>query len=278
VTDDQVKIEYRVQTRPTNAAFPLNIEFFVSASSTEPGGSLLGQDSYLASEAPFTKEVTLTGSDLCDRYVSATARDQNFNTSEFSPMPTQLPVELADFRAVPDGKTAVLTWKTLSETGNDRFVIEHQAPAADGYSDVGTVDGAGTTSETTSYRFTTDALDPGTHRFRLRQIDVDGTETVSDPTTTRIALDGALVLTAPAPHPVRDRLTVKVGVRDAGQAARIVLYDLLGRPVATVYEGTPRAGELTTVETALPPLPSGRYFLRLEAGSRTAVQSLTIVR
>ena len=39
-----------------------------------------------------------------------------------------LPVELADFRAMPDGASTVLTWRTLSETGNDRFEIEHAAP------------------------------------------------------------------------------------------------------------------------------------------------------
>jgi hypothetical protein len=77
---------------------------------------------------------------------------------------------------------------------------------------------------------------------------------------------------------VRDRLTVKVGVREAGQTARIVLYDLLGRPVATIYHGSLPGGGVHTVRATLPALPSGKYFLRLEGKTGQTVQSVTIVR
>lgn len=59
---------------------------------------------------------------------------------------------------------------------------------------------------------------------------------------------------------------------------RIVMYDLLGRPVAMLYDGTPTAGQEETLTRSLPRLPSGRYFLRLEGESVNAVQPVTIVR
>jgi len=59
---------------------------------------------------------------------------------------------------------------------------------------------------------------------------------------------------------------------------RVVMYDLLGRQVATLYDGTPTAGQEKAITRSIPPVPSGRYFLRLEGASVRTVQPLTVVR
>lgn len=85
-----------------------------------------------------------------------------------------------------------------------------------------------------------------------------------------------VVFGAPSPNPAQQQVTFTLGLQES-QPVRVVLYDLLGRPVATLYEGTPTAGEEETITRTLPLLPSGRYFLRLEGPGIQSVQPVTVV-
>ena len=85
---------------------------------------------------------------------------------------TSLPVELTSFEGAIDGASARLSWEAASETNNSGFSVEHDSGA--GWADAGWVEGMGTTLEAQSYAFRTAELAPGTHRFRLRQVDLDG--------------------------------------------------------------------------------------------------------
>ena len=277
-----VEIRYRVDCNTTDCAYDLTVDFYVvDSEASGEGETYIGTDAYPAGAASSFRNIAFTPpSDVSvstSDFIVGVATDADGNSSEFSATLRQLPVELSGFGAQASGEMVLLTWQTLSETGNDRFQIEHKGPDARHFSGIGDVDGAGTTTETTRYRFETGDMAAGEHVFRLRQIDVDGDETVSSTVTARIDLSEAVVFSAPSPNPAQGQVTFTLGL-DESTPVRVVMYDLLGRQVATLYEGTPRAGELTKVETALPPLPSGRYFLRLESGSRTAIQSLTIIR
>jgi hypothetical protein len=48
--------------------------------------------------------------------------------------------------------------------------------------------------------------------------------------------------------------------------------------VATVYRGTPPAGDGQTVDVSTTGLSSGVYFLRLRAGGQAKTQRVTVVR
>lgn len=84
-----------------------------------------------------------------------------------------LPVELVAFSATLDGTAARLAWTTVSETNNAGFAVEQETGTA--WAERGFVAGHGTTNERHDYAFLADALAPGRHRFRLRQVDFDGT-------------------------------------------------------------------------------------------------------
>ena len=88
--------------------------------------------------------------------------------------------------------------------------------------------------------------------------------------------------TVACPHscafiPVRSQLSVSFGVRDA-QSVQLVLYDVLGRRLRTLYDGTPTPGEEVAVQQSVQDLPSGRYFLRLQGSDSPIVRPVTIVR
>ena len=120
----------------------------------------------------------------------------------------------------------------------------------------------------------------GTHRFRLQQVDLSGTTHAHDPVAVEVQMQEALRLAPPAPNPVRDRASVRFAVREKKETT-LQLYNTLGQRVATIYHGTPPAGEQRTVQLGsqqLSDLSSGVYFLRLRAGEQTATRRVTVVR
>jgi hypothetical protein len=58
----------------------------------------------------------------------------------------------------------------------------------------------------------------------------------------------------------------------------VTLYNTLGQRVATLYEGTPQAGEQQRTQLDATGLSSGTYFLRLQAGAHTITRQVTVVR
>jgi hypothetical protein len=194
-----------------------------------------------------------------------------------------LPVELTDFTVRRDGEKALLQWQTATETNNAGFEVQHQGPDAEEYADAGYVESkaeGGTTAEPKSYRYEVTGLVPGTHQFRLRQVDIDGTGHLSETVSVTVTMEEALRLTPPAPNPVRTSAQLQFGLREAGEAT-ITLYNLLGQQVATLYEGRPTPGEMQRVrlETRrLSQLSTGVYFVRLRANGETRTQRLVRVR
>jgi len=100
-----------------------------------------------------------------------------------------------------------------------------------------------------------------------------GTLTAGAPT----APPTALVLEAPAPNPLRGgAVRLRYGLPASG-AARVAVYDALGREVAVVQTGAQAAGwhEATLDAGQLAP---GVYVIRLEAGGAVEITRLTVAR
>jgi hypothetical protein len=199
----------------------------------------------------------------------------------FGDHPDLLPVELASFDAWHTGQETVeLSWTTTSEQNNAGFAVEHKSSAEDDWTELGFVESAatgGTTTEVQSYQFAAEDLSVGTHRFRLKQVDVEGSTHLSKTVTVDLGMDEPVRLTAPAPNPVRNRTTLSFAVKTSVETT-LRLYNVLGQQVATLYRGTPAAEESQAVDLSAGDLSSGVYFLRLRAGERTVTERMTVVR
>lgn len=198
--------------------------------------------------------------------------------SESSP----LPVELAGFEAAATGGGARLTWQTVSETGSAGFEVQRKRTGgpASAWKQVGYVESkasGGSATEPLSYEYVATGLPIGTHRFRLRQVDLDGSSAIYGPVDTRIRMEEPVKLTAPAPNPVSESATTFFAVKKKAQVT-IRLYNALGQRVSTLYDGTPQPGERQSVQVEASGLPSGAYFLRLKASGKTETRRLTVVR
>lgn len=219
-------------------------------------------------------------------------RDSNANTvtlggiSSFSrwtlgSVDSPLPVELAAFEAQAKKKQVVLRWQTASETNNAGFEVQHRGPAEGAsWSEIGYVESraeGGTTTKRVSYRYETEGLTVGTHRFRLQQVDLSGSTTRTDPVTATVQMQEALRLEAPAPNPVWGEATVRFGAKEA-QNIEVAMYDVLGRRMKTLFQGSPPTGQMQRVRLRAVDLPAGTYFLRLEAGGQTRTRRITVLR
>lgn len=89
-----------------------------------------------------------------------------------------LPIELLSLQAQPQKTNTHLTWRTASESQNAHFEVEHSRNGVS-FESIGKMPGHGTTTEPNEYSFTHERPGPGTHYYRLRQVDFDGGHTYS---------------------------------------------------------------------------------------------------
>jgi hypothetical protein len=177
-----------------------------------------------------------------------------------------------------DDADAVLTWQTSSETNNAGFYVEH-AHHTQPFREVGFVSGAGTTTRVQTYRFRVSSLPPGTHTFRLRQVDTDGQFAYTQPRTIQRASPRALYLARPTPHPVTGPTTLTL-TADAAQSVRVALFDLMGRQVAVLHDGPVEAHAVydISLDPARAALSSGTYFIRAVGERHRHTQRIVVVR
>jgi hypothetical protein len=89
------------------------------------------------------------------------------------PACTTLPIELISFKGYRSGEgSAVLKWSTASEINNDFFTVE-RSPDAVNWEVVGSVEGAGNSTEQIDYEFTDFSCPNKATYYRLKQTDFD---------------------------------------------------------------------------------------------------------
>jgi CSLREA domain-containing protein len=278
-----VDVSYQVRSNADSANASnygdegLKVDFYTTDSGEDQGRTYLGTDAYAAADAGSVVTTTLSAEGVsCSDAFVATATDANNNTSQFNTS-TVLPVELASFAGQQIDETSVeLVWQTATEQNNAGFRVEQSAQGGD-WTQVAFVDGAGTTTEAQTYRLAVEDLEPGTHRFRLTQVDVDGSAQTFDAVTVRLGMQEALRVTAPSPNPVRTGATMRFAVKQSAETT-VSVYNVLGQRVATLYQGTPTAEETKAVDVSADGLPSGAYFLRVTSGEHTETRRFTVVR
>ena len=201
-----------------------------------------------------------------------------FSEFVFAADQAQLPVEIAAFDVAAADDGAVLTWETASEIDNAGFRIEYQEESATAWTDAGVfVEGAGTTMQSTSYRKTISGLEPNTYTFRLRQIDVDGTETPGTGKSVTIRMSEAFTLSKVTPNPVGHTGSMTLSVREA-QPVTVSLYNVLGQKVTTLMREAMSGPSTKTVSVDASRLSSGIYFVRVVGERFQATQKITVVR
>lgn len=190
---------------------------------------------------------------------------------------TELPVELMAFEATADGPHVQLHWETANEVNNAGFEIQAWDRGGAAWERIGFVEGAGTTLQAQTYGYQVRDLGLGTHRFRLKQIDFDGAFDYSPEVEVTLALGSAYVVTPLSPNPARGAATFELAVREQ-QHVTVLAYDVLGRRIATLYDGAMPANRTERIRLDGRHLPSGLYFLRAVGEGFAVTRRVTLVR
>ena len=91
-----------------------------------------------------------------------------------------LPVELVSFTGACEEGVINLTWQTASEFNSEHFDVE-KSRDGENWLLLTTMPAAGTSNELITYQYGDDQATDGNNYFRLRQVDIDGTEKLYDP-------------------------------------------------------------------------------------------------
>jgi Secretion system C-terminal sorting domain len=147
-----------------------------------------------------------------------------------------LPIELTSFNAIANNATTKLTWQTASEKNNSHFAIE-RSQNGETFSSLGEVKGSGNSVTAHDYSFTDATPYKGINYYRLRQVDFDGTESVSKTVSVNFDGKGRNKMKV-YPTLVQDNLTVEV---EGDAKSEITIRDLTGRVILTKNTEGPSA-------------------------------------
>jgi hypothetical protein len=189
-----------------------------------------------------------------------------------------LPVELSQFNALVEEGEVLLSWQTASETNNSGFYVQRRTSSHKHWTSLAFVDGAGTTSTPQTYRYRDTGLpyEADSLIYRLKQVDAEGSTTLSKPVMVSRGTPEEAKLLGTYPNPARSQVTVRYAIPHQ-QIVTLSLFDPLGRQVTSLARGRDDAGrKQLQVDTS--DLPSGIYFVRLRTGDVTKTQRLMVVR
>jgi hypothetical protein len=139
------------------------------------------------------------------------------------------------------------------------------------------VEGNGTTNAPKSYRYT-DAASNGTVSYRLKQIDRDGASVYSNVVeVTGNRAVTSLEIVGNYPNPFNPSTSIRFTVPADGHAV-VKVYNVIGREVATVFNGPAKAGVQNTAEFSAVTLSTGIYFSRLEFNGKNVIGKMILMK
>jgi hypothetical protein len=198
-----------------------------------------------------------------------------------------LPVQLASFTGTSTSVGCVrLNWTTMSEVNNYGFSVQRSRDRI-AIIDVPNsfVPGNGTTNERHEYAFRECGVSSGTWYYRLRQIDLDGSEHFSEwihvevlgVTSVGENVPKQFALKQNFPNPFNPETTIHFSVEREGRAT-LRVFNIIGQPVAVLYDDVAQPSTQYSVKFDGKQLTSGIYFYKLESGNQSAMKKLMLLK
>ncbi len=205
--------------------------------------------------------------------VSTTAYYLEFEIAGFSAFfvsesSSVLPVEWQSFTAKRDAKTqVVLHWTTAIEQNNAYFEIERSGEN-NVWETVGRKEAIGDSEQATNYDFTDTNAPSAALKYRLRQVDTDGTANYSK--VISVAATDIAVQVKLFPNPAREEVFIS---GKSNEVLTLFLFDMYGKTVRSYRLSAEQAS------IAVDNIPAGVYLLRAQAENGTArwTQRLVVV-
>jgi hypothetical protein len=200
-----------------------------------------------------------------------------------------LPITLSSFTATstPTQKGVLLSWTTLSEINNYGFWIQRRAAGQEAFVDLENsfTPGHGTTIQPRQYSFADVSIPiSGEYEYRLRQVDLDGTDHLSNSVRVSVVLTSIaecapimFALDQNYPNPFNPETAIRFSVDKSGQA-ELTVFNTLGELIGTLYSGYAEMGRYYEVRFNAAQRPSGVYFYRLSTAARADFRRMLLLK
>lgn len=191
-----------------------------------------------------------------------------------------IPVNLTSFSGESINGNVELVWETSTETNNRSFVIERKQNESKDEStewkEIAEIPGGGSVTRTQQYKYID--LNPGigSHQYRLKQIDFDGSVRHSEIIEIDITIESQFALSQNYPNPFNPSTTIEFTlVRDG--ITEITFYDVMGNKVRELNYGNQKAG-VHRVTVDFTGLSSGIYVYELKSGDLYARRKMIFLK
>ncbi|MDD5486852.1 MAG: T9SS type A sorting domain-containing protein [Dehalococcoidales bacterium] len=213
------------------------------------------------------------GGQILSHYYSFSLIDSE-SPNDVNNYDTPLPITLASFSAAALNGCVSVTWVTESESENAHFLLYRDGEV------IAQIAGAGTSSEPHSYAYTDRYVVPGrTYTYQLADVSFDGEEVKHNELEVKVEgeyVDRDYSIGAAYPNPFNPLTVVPLNLaKDAVVTA--TLYDLAGRPLTELHNGSLSAGShaITINGTNL---STGIYFVHVRVNDATHVQKIALMK
>jgi hypothetical protein len=184
-----------------------------------------------------------------------------------------LPVSLTNLSATALGGKITVRWTTSSEINNLGFDIQRSIDGAS-WTSLGFIHGAGNSSSSRHYSYVDNNPEPRKYYYRLKQIDIDQHFKYSSIVSASLNGKAGFLLGQNFPNPFNNQATIQFTLPGT-EKVKIVLFDMGGRVLRTLVNGTKEAGS-HVISLNVGTLSKGVYYYKMQAGDFTDVKKLTI--
>ncbi|MBI9072606.1 MAG: T9SS type A sorting domain-containing protein [Melioribacteraceae bacterium] len=187
-----------------------------------------------------------------------------------------LPVELTSFRVNTNKNSVNLFWATATEVNNYGFEVE-SSQDEETWETAGFVEGHGNSNSPKEYSFTVVTDGFGSYSYRLKQIDTDGAFEYFGPVKAEFDEVQGVLLKQNYPNPFNPATTISFGF-DKVENAKLTVYNVLGKEVATLFNGKADANRVYKVNFDASNLASGTYFYQIQTDKSVETKKMNLVK
>lgn len=178
-----------------------------------------------------------------------------------------LPVELTNFVAKSQKSSIVLNWETASERNNAGFYLERSLFGERDFEEIAWIEGANNSSQILHYNYEDSEIISGvTYYYRLRQVDLDGAETISKVVRANIkaANDWDVIL---FPNPAKDEVRLQA-IGEENEILDVSIIAASGQVIRQVKD--------TNSVLYIADLATGLYWLKIGSPRGILVKKLFV--
>jgi hypothetical protein len=217
-----------------------------------------------------------SGADVCATYWGNISGNATGSGTQCNGV---MPVELLTFSVSVYNTSVSLNWQTATETNNKGFEVQRNSiNGNDNWISAGFVNGSGTKTTPTNYKFEDKKLKVGKYEYRLKQSDYNGNYEYHNLTSiAEIGVPTKFELSQNYPNPFNPATKIDFQI-PMDSKVTLKIYDITGKEIAMLINNEFKSADYYTVSFNAVNLASGMYFYRIITDKFTSVKKMVMIK